>query len=219
MVEYTKDVADRVLRILQASGQISEDKMTEVMVRAESRSARALGLLMEGMDDIHEPGVEPAPLIEEELVVNILSRAYALRRKNLAPGDVSAEALASLPNDMIEREHILPFAREGRFLRVATVDPTKATLANQIKALSNQNVEFFLIKPSEFRACMGHDEVKSALGQKQEEEKAAAPARPQAQPRKRSSYDIDDPSVVIKFVDDILHQSVITDTSDIHVEP
>ena len=40
MVEYTKDVADRVLRILQASGQISEEKMTEVMVRAESRSAR-----------------------------------------------------------------------------------------------------------------------------------------------------------------------------------
>ena len=35
MVEYTKDVADRVLRILQASGQISEDKMTEVMVRAD----------------------------------------------------------------------------------------------------------------------------------------------------------------------------------------
>ena len=55
MVEYTKDVADRVLRILQASGQISEDKMTEVMVRAESRSARALGLLMEGMADIHDP--------------------------------------------------------------------------------------------------------------------------------------------------------------------
>ena len=113
MVEYTKDVADRVLRILQASGQVEEDKMTEIMVRAESRSARALGLLMEGLDDIHDPGVAPVPLIEEELVVNILSRAYALRRKNLAPGDVAPEALASLPNDMIEREHILPFAREG----------------------------------------------------------------------------------------------------------
>ena len=219
MVEYSKDVADRVLRILQASGQISEDKMTEVMVRAESRSARALGLLMEGMADIHDPGVEPVPLIEEELVVNILSRAYALRRKSLAPSDVAQEALALLPNDMIEREHILPFAREGRFLRVATVDPTKATLANQIKALSNQNVEFFLIKPSEFSACMGHNDVKTALGQRQEEENASAPARPQTQPRKRSSYDIDDPSVVIKFVDDILQQSISADASDIHVEP
>ena len=39
MVDYTKDVADRVLRILQASGQVAEDKMTEIMVQAESRSA------------------------------------------------------------------------------------------------------------------------------------------------------------------------------------
>ena len=177
MVEYTKDVADRVLRILQASGQVEEEKMTEIMVRAESRSARALGLIMQGVSDPDDPSKPPTPLVEEELVVNILSRAYALRRKNLAPGEVSAEALASLPKDMIEREHILPFAREGRFLRVATVDPTKATLANQIKALSNQNVEFFLIKPSEFNACIGHDEVKAALGQKKRKKKPPLPRR------------------------------------------
>ena len=222
MVDYTKDVADRVLRILQASGQVAEDKMTEIMVQAESRSARALALLMQPTADPDDPSKPPSVLIEEEMVVNILSRAYALRRKNLSPGEVSPEALASLPHEMIEREHILPFAREGRFLRVATVDPTKATLANQIKALSNQNVEFFLIKPSEFHNCLGHEDVQQALGKKQEAEKAAAaPAKEAAKPvqRRRSSYDIDDPSVVIKFVDDILHQSVITDTSDIHVEP
>ena len=92
MVEYTKDVADRVLRILQASGQVEEDKMTEIMVRAESRSARALGLLMEGLDDIHDPGVAPVPLIEEELVVNILSRAYALRRR-ISPLEMSRRKL------------------------------------------------------------------------------------------------------------------------------
>ena len=156
MTEYTKDVADRVLRILQASGQVDEAKMTEIMVQAESRSSRALALLMEAKPDPDDPSKPPAAAVEEELVVNILSRAYALRRKNLAPHEVAKDALTSVPKDMIDREHILPFAREGRFLRVATVDPTKATLANQIKALSNQNVEFFLIKPSEFAACMGH---------------------------------------------------------------
>lgn len=221
MTEYTKDVADRVLRILQASGQVDETKMTEIMVQAESRSSRALALLMEAKPDPDDPGKPPAAMVEEELVVNILSRAYALRRKNLAPSDVAKDALTSVPKDMIDREHILPFAREGRFLRVATVDPTKATLANQIKALSNQNVEFFLIKPSEFAACMGHEDVQASLGQKKKEEAAATPAAeaPRPVPRRRSAYDIDDPTVVIKFVDDILEQSVTTDTSDIHIEP
>ena len=103
MTEYTKDVADRVLRILQASGQVDETKMTEIMVQAESRSSRALALLMEAKPDPDDPGKPPAAMVEEELVVNILSRAYALRRKNLAPSEVAKDALTSVPKDMIDR--------------------------------------------------------------------------------------------------------------------
>ena len=207
MVEYTKDVADRVLRILQASGQVEKEQMTEIMVQAESRSGKALALLMK-------------EVVDEELVMTVLSRAYALRRRSLSPGEVEPEALASIPKKMIDKEHILPFAREGRFLRVGTVDPTKATLANQIKALSNQNVEFFLIKPSEFAACMEAEDVKKALG-KEEEKKVedAPPPEAKPKPKRRSAYDIDEPSEVIRFVDDILQLSIVTDTSDIHVEP
>ena len=205
MIEYTKDVADRVLRILQASGQIDQEKMKEIMVQAESRSGRALTLVMKEM-------------VDEELVMTVLSRAYALRRKNLSPEDVDVDALTSIPRKMVLDEHILPFAREGRFLRIGTVDPTKATLANQIKALSNQNVEFFLIKPSDFEACMEADAVKDAVEiveiKQEEEAPVAAPVR-----RRKSAYDLDDASLVIKFVDDILQHSIDTDTSDIHVEP
>lgn len=207
MIEYNKDVADRVIRILQASGQVNSEKMKEVMLRAESRSSRALSLLMDG-------------IVDEELIMTILSRAYALRRKNLAPGEIAPDALGAIPKQMIIDEHILPFAREGRFLRVGTVDPTKATLGNQIKAISNQNVEFFLIKPSDFDACMGDASIKEAVLGKPEEQAAEAPA-PAARraPRKRSAYDLNDAGLVIKFVDDILQLSLESDTSDIHVEP
>tara|TARA_B110000971_G_C20029166_1_gene510470 strand:- start:350 stop:2065 length:1716 start_codon:yes stop_codon:yes gene_type:complete len=207
MIEYTKDVADRVLRILQASGQVDAEKMKEVMVAAESRSGRALAMMMQ-------------ELVDEELVMSVLSRAYALRRRNISPADIAPDALTSIPTKMITEEHIIPFAREGRFLRVGTVDPTKATLANQIKAISNQNVEFFLIKPSEFEACMEAPEVHELVFGKEEEAKQAAPdPMPKKVVRRRSAYDIDDPKLVIKFVDDILQQSIITDSSDIHVEP
>ena len=206
MIEYTKDVADRVLRILQASGQIDAEKMKEVMVQAESRSGRALALVMK-------------ELVDEELVMTVLSRAYALRRKNLTPEEVSVDAVSSIPKKMITDEHILPFAREGRFLRVGTVDPTKATLANQIKAISNQNVEFFLIKPSEYEACLQAEAVQEAVVGKQEAPAEQAAPEPKKAPRRRSAYDLDDPSLVIKFVDDILQHSIDTDTSDIHVEP
>ena len=67
MVEYSKDVADRVLRILQASGQVEPDAVKEAMAQSEARSARALAYLMKDK-------------VDEDLVITILSRAYALRR-------------------------------------------------------------------------------------------------------------------------------------------
>ncbi len=207
MIEYSKDVADRVLRILQASGQLEAEKLKETMLQAESRSGRALSMLMQGS-------------VDEELVMTVLSRAYALRRKTLTAAEIAPDALAAIPQTMITQEHILPFAREGRFLRVGTVDPTKSTLANQIKALSNQNVEFFLIKPSEFDACMQSPEVAQAIAEKEKKKPTEAPPLASQKPaRKRSTYDLDNPTLVIKFVDDILQQSIVADASDIHIEP
>ena len=205
MIEYTKDVADRVLRILQASGQVEQAVMKETMGAAEARSARALALLMQ-------------KTVDEELVLTILSRAYALRRKALSPDDIPPDVLKILPKKMITDEHILPFAREGRFLRVGTVDPTKATLGNQIKAISNHNVEFFLIKPSEFKACLEKPEIKEIVYGAPEPTEAA---RPSAAPKKRrsSAYDVNDAGQVIQFVDDILQMSAEMDCSDIHIEP
>jgi len=207
MVEYSKDVADRVLRILQASGQVEPDAVKEAMAQSEARSARALAYLMKDK-------------VDEDLVITILSRAYALRRKSLNPAELSPEIIGLIPKKMIEDEHLMPFAREGRFLRIGTVDPTKATLANQIKALSNHNVEFFLIKPSDFAACMEVPEIKEAVVGKPEEKEAEQAAKaPARSAKKRSAYDIDDPSLVVKFVDDLLQTSIDVDCSDIHIEP
>lgn len=207
MVEYSKDVADRVLRILRASGHVDPEKMKEIMVQAESRSAGVLSLLMQ-------------EIIDEDLILTILSRAYALRRKSLNPSEIPPDVLSILPKKMITDEYIIPFAREGRFLRVGTVDPTKATLGNQIKAISNHNVEFFLIKPSEYDACLEAPAIREAIFGTRETSKSDAPntvGRPKV--RRTSAYNADDAGQVIKFIDDILQTSLDFDCSDIHVEP
>ena len=87
---------------------------------------------------------------------------------------------------MIEDEHLMPLPVRA-FLRIGTVDPTKATLANQIKALSNHNVEFFLIKPSDFAACMEVPEIKEAVVGKPEEKEAEQVAKAPARPAKKRS--------------------------------
>ncbi|MGC6512699.1 MAG: GspE/PulE family protein [Parvibaculales bacterium] len=204
---YSKDVADRVLRILQAGGQVDKDRLTAVLAEVGNKSGAALEkLVRDGLD--------------EDLLLTVLSRAYALRRKSVTAETIQEEAFKALPLKFIENEQILPLVKEGRFLRVGIMDPTKATLAGQIKALTNFNIEFFIIKLTDFEACMEDTKVKEYLASVSEKEappkpKAAAPARRKRAPR----YDAADPSLVAPFCDDILQSSIDLDVSDIHIEP
>ena len=159
---YSKDVADRVLRILQAGGQVEKDKLSTVLTEVGNKSGAALEkLVRDGLD--------------EDLLLTVLSRAYALRRKSVTPENIQEEAFKALPLKFIENEQILPLVKEGRFLRVGIMDPTKATLAGQIKALTNFNIEFFIIKLTDFEKCMEDGKVKEYLAAVSEKE---APPKP-----------------------------------------
>ncbi len=105
-------------------------------------------------------------------------------------------------------------------MRVGTIDPTKATLAGQIKALTNFNVEFFIIKLSEFETCIKHEKVVNHIAAVKQEAEPAKP-RPRAPvARKRTPrFDVADASLVAPFCDDILQSSIDLDVSDIHIEP
>lgn len=207
MSYYSKDVADRVLRILQASEQIEKVKLAATLEEAGGKSGKALEkLIRDGLN--------------EDILLTVLSRAYALRRRSVSPDTLDEEALKALPLKFMESENILPLAKEGRFLRVGTIDPTKATLAGQIKALTNFNVEFFIIKLSEFETCIKHEKVVNHIAAVKQEAEPAKP-RPRAPvARKRTPrFDVADASLVAPFCDDILQSSIDLDVSDIHIEP
>ena len=209
MVGYSKDVADRVLRILQAGSQLEADKVRELMASHGGKSQRVLQKLIDDGFD-------------EEIIQTILSKAYAVRRRAVTPETLDSEAIDALPLKFIEAEGILPLAKEGRFLRVGAVDPTQATLGGQIKAISNYNVEFFVIKLSEFKAAVKSDLFTKA--QKPAKDPAAANKANKAKAtpvsrRRAPRWNNEDASLVGAFCDNILQSSVDQDVSDIHIEP
>ncbi|MGC6475405.1 MAG: GspE/PulE family protein [Parvibaculales bacterium] len=207
MSYYSKDVADRVLRILQAGEQIEKEKLSAILEETGGKSGKALEkLIRDGLD--------------EDILLTVLSRAYALRRRSVTPDTLDEEALKALPLKFMESENILPLAKEGRFLRVGTIDPTKATLAGQIKALTNFNVEFFIIKLTEFETCIQHEIVVNHIASVKKEAEPSKPRPRAAATRKRTPrYDPSDASLVAPFCDDILQSSIDLDVSDIHIEP
>ena len=203
MAIYENEVADKVIRVLQAANRIDGAKLTEARGKASGPSDVLVQLIRnEGVD--------------EELVHTVISRAYALRRTTLEPKQVDVRALPLIPKQFIDDQFAMPYEVEARFLRVAIVDPTTASLAGQLKNLSNFNIEFQLITLTNFENLRAHERIKGVLDAAEKKQKAEAEV---ISAKRRSKFPIDDDSLVPEFCDHILHSAIDTGTSDIHIEP
>ena len=205
MAAFSNDVAEKVLRVLQSANRLDTQKLAEVRKAGASTNADILERMIRGRG------------IDENLVHQVLSKAYALRRASLAPADIDQRALKLVPLRLIDDNRALPFAVDQRFLRIGIVDPSTASLAGQFKSASNLNIEFQLITLSNFEALRRDQKIKSVI-----EAPAEAPkkqqARPSAKPR-RVRFAIDNEELVPDFCDHILNSALQSGTSDIHIEP
>ena len=206
MAAFSNDVAEKVLRVLQSANRLDKQKLAEVRKAGASTNGDILEKMIRGK------------AIDEGLVHQVLSKAYALRRAALTPADLDQRALKSVPLRLIDDNRALPFAIDQRFLRVGIVDPNSASLAGQFKAASNLNIEFQLITLSNFEALRRDQRVKSAIEAPPPEKPKKQQARPAAKPR-RARFALDNEELVPEFCDHILHAALQSGTSDIHIEP
>lgn len=205
MPAFSNNVAEKVLRVLQSANRLDPQKLTEVRKAGASSNADILERMIRGKT------------IDEGLVHQVLSKAYSLRRMQLAPADVDQRALKLVPARLVDENRALPFAVDQRFLRVGIVDPGTAAQASQFKSASNLNIEFQLITLSNFEALRQDQKVKSALEATNEAPKKQQ-SRPAAKPR-RVRFALDNEELVPEVCDHILHAALQSGTSDIHIEP
>jgi type IV pilus assembly protein PilB len=205
MPAFSNNVAEKVLRVLQSANRLDPQKLTEVRKAGASSNADILERMIRGKT------------IDEGLVHQVLSKAYSLRRMQLAPADVDQRALKLVPARLVDENRALPFAVDQRFLRVGIVDPGTAAQASQFKSASNLNIEFQLITLSNFEALRQDQKVKSALEATNEAPKKQQP-RPATKPR-RLRFALDNEELVPEVCDHILHAALQSGTSDIHIEP
>ena len=203
MAIYENEVADKVIRVLQAANRVDGAKLTVIRGKAAGPSDVLVQLIRSGG-------------VDEELVHTVISRAYALRRTTLEPKQVDVRALPLIPKQFIDEQLAMPYEVEARFLRVAIVDPTTASLAGQLKNLSNFNIEFQLVTLTNFENLRSHERIKGVLDAAEKKQKAEAEV---ISAKRRSKFPVDDDALVPEFCDHILHSAIDTGTSDIHIEP
>lgn len=210
MAAYNDEVGDKVIRVLQTANRIDTSHIAEI--RKEDPNIKP-GAILEKL--VRNKSVE------EDIVQTVLSRAYAIRRLTIDGNGMDSRAVSLIPKDIIDNNKAMPFAVEGRFLKIAIVDPTTASMAGQFKSLSNFNIEFQLIPLSMFETLRRHEKVVSTLDQRPKEKKLAQKKIQPGQPRaaRRTRFPSDNEELVPEFCDNILITAIDSDTSDIHIEP
>ena len=205
MAIYQNEVAEKVLRILQTANKLDSEALTAARAAANGRASDTLVSLIRSQN------------VDEELVHTVLSRAFAIRRTAIEARQVDIRALPLIPVSFVDENFAIPYEVDGRFLKVAIVDPTTAAQAGQLKTLSNFNIEFQLITLTNFEGLRGHERLKSVLDAAQKKQKTQAAT--QANKNRRSRFALDDEDLVPDFCTHILETAIDSGTSDIHIEP
>jgi len=79
------------------------------------------------------PNLVKLGFIKDEEILTLLSREYGVASINLNRFDVAPEVLKLVPGDWANRYHIVPLARTGAKLTIATTDPANAMALDDIK--------------------------------------------------------------------------------------
>ncbi|MBT8492868.1 MAG: hypothetical protein KJO07_07385 [Deltaproteobacteria bacterium] len=86
-------------------------------------------------------------LVAEDALVSALASQLNFPTVDVSSIEPADEVLALVPTELAERHRIVPFKREGKFLDVATSDPTNLGIIDELQIRTQLNVRTHLAGP------------------------------------------------------------------------
>ena len=210
MARISKEVAARVGSTMRQQGIIS----SQILMEASSGSANA------GKDMLTY--MLQQKNINESDILNAMTKGYNLPATDFNPSMLPTAAISLIPSQIVKQHEIVPFAMEGNVLHVAVADPMKAaSLGPRLKQFNKGGIRLFVAKLSQIDEALKSDafnkDKKTSDTKPQDNQQGNGQQESQPQPQARLSAKAS--SGVVEFVDHILNNALVSDASDIHIEP
>jgi hypothetical protein len=103
-------------------------------------------------------------LVSEEALVRTLAKQMSFPVVNLDNYEVPEEVLALVPGELAERNSLIPFNLEGKFLDVAMSDPTNLGIIDELRIRTQLNVRTYLVGPKSLERALARFYGRSGLG-------------------------------------------------------
>jgi type IV pilus assembly protein PilB len=160
--------------------------------------------------------------LPEEEVMDFLSAQLEIPTLNLHSLQSNPEVLKMLPKKFVEQHKVIPVAHIGKMLTVATSDPFKLRIYDDIKHLTGCNVSMVLAPPSKIAAAIDDYYSESKNFDEFVTEADAEGLEVVKEDEKGGGNIVQagvDDAPVIKMVNFILEKALKSRASDIHFEP
>ncbi len=165
--------------------------------------------------------------VSDEEITSFLSRQYGIPAVNLDHFEISEDVIKRIPVDVAQRYSIIPLSRTGSTLTVAIADPTNIYALDDLKFITNLNIEPVVAseysirkaieKYYETEAAMELRKVIQDLAEIDEEELEVIEDDDDLDIESLEASSVEAP--VVRLVNSILTDAVRRGVSDIHVEP
>lgn len=165
--------------------------------------------------------------VSDEEVTGLLSRQYGIPAVNLEHFEISEDVLKRVPVEVSQRYAIIPLSRTGSTLTVAIADPTNIFALDDLKFITNLNIEPVVASEFSIRqsiekyygteSAMELRRVMEDLAEVDEEELEVIEEDEDLDIESLEASSVEAP--VVRLVNTILTDAVRKGVSDIHVEP
>lgn len=202
----------KIGQILINSGDITEEQLEAVLQKqkASETKKRIADLLIE------------EKIVTEQQVCRALEKQLFMPYVDLDTITVPEDLGGVIPEELAQKNMVIPIEQEGRFLTVAIGDPLNYKGLKDLSIATKMKIMPVIAEPSKIAAKLREmyaaqkaiDDAKEFLeskggkskAQQEAEEAAAADANANDQP-------------IIRFVNAMIEEAIFSKTSDIHIEP
>ncbi len=201
---------DRIGEMLLRAGIIDEEKLERATDYQRNQGGKIYSALMK------------LDLVDEDDVVEFLSRQLGLPTVSLDEIDVDTDAVKLLAPEKAQKYMAIPYSQVNSTLYVAMADPTDLNAIDDIKFMTNMSIEVSIATESQIKKSLDafYDaglQTDNVLEGFDDEELEAVGEISELDANDAAK--LADEAPVVKLVNYILREAINKRASDIHVEP
>lgn len=165
-------------------------------------------------------------LISEEQLVIGLAKQLGIPHVRLSNYKLDPQVVETIPEEIVRREKVIPLAKSGNSLTIATADPLNVLLIDSLRARTGYNIQAIVATPTEIEQVIAdyfsskaEESFSSLIEESTDDENNLTVMDETERVNLDHLLQEAEQAPIIKMVNMILSRAIRKRASDVHIEP